>query len=208
MSVHPGRVLVAGIGAALATVIGLSHPPAPSGKRARGTFSTRPACFGERIPAFREDRTTSARIATKETDDKLVESVAGSSPDLGQGAVQNQRRRSWARSRSSQPHSRLCWYRRSERTPLRGAPNTAAEEVEEPIVGSIPSPNAWPRFPAPAVSAPEINSRIHVGAGTAADGTTDRSSQAVRRQHMGGSWNASRSSVANLSAVIPGRATD
>src|SRR5207247_8867680 len=94
----------------------------------------------------------------KERDDKLVESVAGSFPGLGQGSRAHPRRCSWARSRSSQPHAPLCWYRRWERTPLRGAPNTAAEEVAEPIAGSFPSPYAWPRFPEPAVYAHEFNS--------------------------------------------------
>ena len=44
------------------------------------------------------------------------------------------------------------------------APNTAAEGVAEPIAGSIPSPNAWPRSPGPAVSAHETNSRIRARA--------------------------------------------
>jgi len=49
-----------------------------------------------------------------------------------------------------------------KRTPLRGAPITAAEEVAAPIAASILSSNAWLQFQGPADFAREINSRLHI----------------------------------------------
>ena len=144
-----GGIFVWFIGDSLAA----SGAPPPPSHRPRN-FSTRPACFSARIPALGRDRTARPRIATKK---RATRNQPPLVPRLRSEAC---------KTRGDVQMSKIPVIAATFATLListagaqaaRGAPNTAAEG-EEPIAGSIPSPNAWPRFPGPAVSAPEINS--------------------------------------------------
>ena len=76
-------------GNSLPRLIGLSHPPARSGKRPRNFFL--PSGLLRRADTGSRKRSNGkATDCDKETGDKLAESVAGAFPGSGQGAVQTQ----------------------------------------------------------------------------------------------------------------------